>query len=237
MPTLTSVLVSACTRKDQCNLKEKTLDSIQPAITTLIGKCLGIYSRRLSALRSIYSLILSDGGITDSCMNRLAKLYDTVTHQNIIGKVNDLAGRFDAELQHWNDFSIVFDNVDMMVKPRREAADKSNQMYHMVQAIAVQDRVVAEPGACSKDPKTEVESITPQHVYPDNKDDKELRQLMVSAVVRILREMPALQTVEVAEEPPHRYTPQTSKKSRQVGKFFPMILYSLSQLSKQNYRI
>ena len=49
-----------------CNLKKKTMNSIIPGITMFIGKCLGIYSRRMSAIRSLYSLLLIDGFATGS---------------------------------------------------------------------------------------------------------------------------------------------------------------------------
>ena len=40
--------------------------------------------------------------------------------------------------------NIVMDNVDMPVKPHNDDADKFNKMHHMVQAIAVKDRVFTQ---------------------------------------------------------------------------------------------
>ena len=68
----------------------------------------------MSAIRSLYSLLLSDGCVTDSCIIRLAKLYDCVTHKSIIGRLNDLAKRYNVELRTWLDFCVVFDNVEAL---------------------------------------------------------------------------------------------------------------------------
>ena len=66
----------------------------------------------MSAIRSLYSLLLSDGCVTDSCIIRLAKLYDCVTQQSKIERLNDLANRYNVELRTWLDFCVVFDNVN-----------------------------------------------------------------------------------------------------------------------------
>ena len=52
-------------------------------------------SRKLSAQRTLNSLLLTDGGITDVALNRLhvSNLYDTTTHQRINPKHNDMAQR------------------------------------------------------------------------------------------------------------------------------------------------
>ena len=96
----------------------------------------------------MYNIILHDGGTKEQTIDRLAKLYDCTTHQSILPKLNILASRYDLELKEWiadgTKFSIVLDNVDSYVKPRRETKDKGNVMYHMVQAIAVADRVKDE---------------------------------------------------------------------------------------------
>lgn len=102
----------------------KTIASTRPALTTTIGKCLGIYSKHLSAQRFYYSILLSNGGLKDASINRLAKLYDCTTHQNLLPKLNAIADRYDIGLQQWvkknQQFGIVFDNVDVYVTPRRE---------------------------------------------------------------------------------------------------------------------
>lgn len=200
------------------NAKKKTLSSLVPAITSTIGKCLGIYSRSLSAQRTFYSLILSNGGITDACMNRLAKLADTVTHQSVLTKLNGMAKRYDAHLKNWPQFSIVVDNVDMLVRPRREDSSKSNKMYHMVQAIAVKDRVITQIDDNSRLPTVSVQNIKPADVYPQQEDVKQLTELMISTVVRVLGEMPALEHLKLDQIPNiHKFSSQTSRKSHSVS--------------------
>lgn len=101
LPTSTTVIVSACMRKDQDNRKLKTKESLIPPIAMTVGKCVGIYSSTMSAVRTMYSLIISDCGIRDACMNRLAKLYDTITHQSLLTKLNDMSTRYNKLLDDW----------------------------------------------------------------------------------------------------------------------------------------
>ena len=189
-----------------------------PAITTAVGKCISIYSRSLPALRTFYSLILSNGGITDACMNRLARLSDTVTHQNLLGKLNELAGRWDVSLRTWPQFNIVMDNVDMLVKPRHDDSSKSNKMYHMVQAIAVEDRVLTQADDDSRQPAISIATLKPTDVYPDQSDTAFLRGLFINKVIQLLGEMPALQNLELTKKPKHHiYSKLMSKKSNMVS--------------------
>lgn len=211
------MIVAASSRKDQHNMTNKTLNSVNPAITLTIAKCLSIYSNHLSASRTYVAIILSNGGLTDTCMNRMAKLYDTVTHQNLIKKLNDLAKRHKVSLaQLENQYCVVLDNVDIYVKPRRETKDKSNTMHHMVQAIAVEERV-QPPLSVSRVPSIPVADIEPEDVYPTVDDGNVMKQLMYWKVVEILKEMPALKGVPLnLPSKRHLYTAEMSRKSKQV---------------------
>ena len=198
-----------------------------PAITTTVGKCIGIYSRNLSALRTLYSLILSNGGVTDACMNRLARLSDTITHQSLLTKLNAMAQRWDVPLQRWQQFNIVLDNVDMFVRPRHDDSSKSNKMYHMVQAIAVKDRVLPE---IDHEPNVPIDSLKPADVYANQSDIAHLKQLMAEIVVQVLAEMPALQNLKLKRESKkHVYSPLMTRKSEVVSK------YHISCISRINY--
>lgn len=211
------MIVTACTRRDQHNMTNRTLNSVNPAITTAIAKCLGIYSKSMSAARTHYSIVLSDAGLTDSCMNRLAKLRDTVTHQNLLGKLNAIAKRHKVDMDDWKEFGVVLDNVDVYVKPRKESSEKTNKMHHMVQAIAVEERV-SPPADASKAPAINVDSIEPTDVYPSTGDELHLRQLMYTKILEMLTQIPALKDVPVelpSEE--HPFSLFTSRKSQQVN--------------------
>ena len=217
MPTLTHMITAACTHKDQHNMKTKTLDSITPAITTVIGKCVSIYSRKLAALRWFYSLILSNGGATDVCMNRMAKLYDTVTSTNVLRKLDEMARRYNVCMESWSQFSLVIDNVDIYVKPRRETADHSNTMHHMVQAIAVKDRVITSINNSTRLPMVPLKDITPADVYPNVDDISALRVLMVEETVALLGQMPALRKLNIKRQGTHEYSWAQKRKSEAVS--------------------
>lgn len=220
MPTLTQIIVSACTKKDQENMKRKTLLSLTPAISTVIGKCVGIYSRKLSALRTLNSIILSEGGISNVTMNRMAKLYDCTTHQSLLPKLNVIASRFNIDLNRWvshdHQFSIVFDNVDIFIKPRMESSFKTNTMYHMVQAMAVKDRVRTAISDRSP-PYINLDNIEPSDLLPSETDVSELSSLMVNEVLKVWSEIDCLKGVKLPlVSKQHRYSSEMRNRSSMV---------------------
>lgn len=86
LPILTKVVSSVCVRVEQG--KCKTTDKVMPAVTTVIGKMLGIYSNKLSAQRSYYGKLLSESvnltrmlyckreGMFNLCRNVFRKEFD-----------------------------------------------------------------------------------------------------------------------------------------------------------------
>lgn len=198
------------------------MQSIIPAITTVIGKCVGVYSRKMSAQRTFYSIVLNHGGIKDSAMNRLAKLCDCVTHQNLLSKLNAIADRYDLELIQWRkqceEYGIVFDNVDLLVRPRRETQSTANTMYHMVQAMAVKERVTTTgTGLDTTSPATTIDTIQPENVIPSNDDYRSIRSLMINQVLKIWAEMPCMTSLKLpilSEQ--HEYSDVMKKRSEMV---------------------
>lgn len=211
--------MATCSHKHQDKRKHKTQMSITPAVTTVIGKCLGLHSDSLSALRTYYSLILSHSGLTDAGMNRLAKLYDCVTHQSILQKLNGIATRYDMEMKTWEQYNIVLDNVDIYIKPRRETASVSNKMFHMVQAIAVKDRVLTQKNDKSRQPLVNVDELLPHHAYPTDNDHKELQTLLRHKLEFIITQMPGLGHLagKTQTKKHHKYSDEMKKKSEQVS--------------------
>ena len=83
-------------------MKTKSRQSITPGITTTIGKCLGIYSKKLSAIKSYYGLMVSNSGITDAGLDRLAHLHDSVVHTTVGSKMCDMGKRVDVLIAKWD---------------------------------------------------------------------------------------------------------------------------------------
>ena len=83
-------------------MKKKTMQAITPGITTAIGKCVGIYSKRMSAMKCYYGLTLSNAGVTDNGLDRMAHLQDSVIHNTVDKKLTDLANRYDELLKKWD---------------------------------------------------------------------------------------------------------------------------------------
>lgn len=131
-----------------------------------------------------------------------------------------MAKRYDASMKTWNQYSIVLDNVDIYVKPRREASDKSNTMHHMVQAIAVEDRVLSEVTDSSRQPIVNIENIQPSHVYPTDNDREAIEKLMCEKVVEILGEMPGVAKLDITIDHHHQHFEEMKRKSQQVQRIF-----------------
>lgn len=167
--------------------------------------------------------MLSNCGLTDVGLNRLARLHDSVLHNTVSKKLSNLANRYDELLKQWDselkEYSVVLDNVDMLTKPRREMAEKGNRMNHMVQAIAVEERV--QPSADNSSQEVNVEEIRPTDVYPTSSDKLQLKEMMVKRLVAIWSELPAMKNVPLDRSVvTHKYTPQMSQKTDYVSGMF-----------------
>lgn len=218
IPILTEIIVGVCSR-DDTKQKIKTRESIIPAVTAVIAKCVGIYSRRLSSMRTFYSIVLSQGGVTAVTMNRLARLYDCTTYQSVLPKLNLIAEGYLVDLNEWivrrKEFAVVFDNVDMYVKPRMESKSKSNTMSHMVQAIAVQERVEAKDKG---EPHTYIDDIKASELVPTAREMEKMRRLMVDEVLRVWSAIPGLKDVKLElRDETHEYSTFMKKKSQLVS--------------------
>ena len=53
--------------------------SLEPVLTTVMAKCLGVVSDKNSLYRYVYSTVLQTGGATQSSMNQSAKVYDVMS--------------------------------------------------------------------------------------------------------------------------------------------------------------
>lgn len=152
-------------------------------------------------------------------MNLLAKLNDCTTHQSILPKVNELANQHHSMLAKWSaqkeQYAIVFDNVDIHIKPRQQSQNTSNTMHHMVQSMAVKERVQSSK---TGGPSVNVMQIQPHHLLPTTADHSTLKTLMIDQLLKIWKEMPAMQTVITPSSEKHPYTHRMKMKSEMVGK-------------------
>lgn len=165
--------------------------------------------------------MLTNGGLTATCLNRVAHLGDSVTMSTINCKMNDLTKTYANLIKTWDtqvqEYGIVLDSVDIMTKPRREASDKKNVMHHMVQAIVVEERVkkAAQPNAS---PSKAIGDVLPKDIMPSHTDDSLLQQMMVTRVLRLWSTLPAFQDIPLclpSEE--HSNTSSMSRKTEYVS--------------------
>lgn len=190
-------------------------------------------------MKAYYGLMISNCGITDVGLDRMARLGDAVVHQTVSGKLKQLAKRYDVVLNKWDselaNYGIVLDNVDIMTRPRREKADVSNTMHHMVQAIAVEERIKTDPIYRLRQ-EIPVENISPADVFPTAADDVKLQKMMVRMVLEVWSKIPALKCIELQlPDDTHQYTPQMAQKTNHVSHVH--LILSLLYYNFENDRI
>lgn len=226
MPTVCGVVRAICQRKHQGKLK--THEAIKPAITSILCKCLGVYSERMSAYKYVLSSVLMSGGTKQCTLNQLACVHDVMSNTQRDRKQLEYVQLFDQDLQVWKDeenkFQIVFDNVDKHVKRRHQSSAKPNAFQHMVQAIALKDRVVTTnlnlPPA-----KPIGDFIDPTLLFPSEEDCQVLVEGLSSLIRNIWAEhIPALEWMRPEQDLRHIYSHKFQDEMKQKSELVNIVL-------------
>ena len=115
-------------------------------------------------------------------------------------------------------YGVVVDIIYIMTKPRRDKTEKSNTMHHMVQAIAVEERVRPSEDLRSKEHDIQVEDLKPADVVPTTQDTAKLLEMMVGKVTETWSKISALKGVKLTlPDESHQCTEQMSKKTDYVS--------------------
>jgi hypothetical protein len=90
-------------------------------------------------------------------------------------------------------------------------------MNHMVQAIAVSERVKPD-ASISQAARIPIDDLKARDVYPTQSDDITLKEMMVAKVLEIIARLPALKEVPLkSPSESHKYSAETSKKTNIVS--------------------
>lgn len=214
MPFTTKMISSACLRPQEG--KVKTHASLAPAVSSVIAKALGIYSESLTGYRHYVSTLLVTGGAKESCISRLSRIYDCMHYSTTLHMQDAFAAVIDEDLKGWKDdastFNIVYDNVDKHVRSRH--TKNKNKMVHMVQGIAVKNRInfdeVADAAPCVP------MDVPPSKIIPSPDDEGKLVAHMARLVRTVWsRRVAALEWMKPADHTHSRMT-ETSSKSEVV---------------------
>ena len=118
----------------------------------------------------------------DEGLSRLAKLYDTVTTVTLLKKLDQLSLRYLAPVQPARDaatpLTVVLDNVDKYLRARQTTHTRGNTMTHMVQALAVVERIQRQPGS----PAVQLTALQPSLFLPTQSDTEKVTRLFAAAV-------------------------------------------------------
>lgn len=186
---------------------------------TIICKILGICNQRLSAYRYVNGMLLSTGGATDVCINRLHRTGECVTPRALRTKVSAMATLTSSLTKDWDvprtGSSLVFDNVNPYVKPRQQTSTKGNKLYSMTHSLMIKDRVPT--GHLSAIPALPLEELNPSHVLPSANDTRCLEESFVRILCNVWSQhIPSLQWMK-QDIPQHMYSTYTTQKTEFVS--------------------
>ena len=216
LPTLYRLVSAASTRKKYG--KQKTRESVQPAIVTVVAEILAIYSNSLSVWRYIEAMILTTGGTKETTINRFASLHDSVKAVTIRRKLDALALHGLTPLQSWIEydeaFTMVFDNVNKHMKPRHKTSERTNTMHNLTHAIAVLNRLDFRD--LSSEPLVPISQVQPSDILPTAETMLTIREKFIDIVLTVWSQS-SDQLAWMAQEPKHhRFSHFTSEKTEKV---------------------
>lgn len=225
-PVISEVFESVCFRDDADTRAHRTVENLMPALTNVIATSFSIYSQHLSASRLVNSLLLSEGGAKESCVNRFAQLSLAYSYTQSLNKLDEMAKQQTDQVKNWsaNDerYSLVWDNVDKHIRTRHGG---DNKMVHMIQTIAVKDRAVFRS---SNPPRVRLREVTADNLLPTQDDYVSLVEDLLCLVQEIWAEhIPALKFMAPTVDPftVHKHSAESKQKSDTVISFISIYMY------------
>ena len=217
LPVSMSVVEALCQPRVEGTIK--THQSLEPVLTTVMAKCLGVVSDKNSLYRYVYSTVLQTGGAPQTSMNQSAKVDDAMSGQTRDLKQQRFVELFESEYIKWREsappdtlFQITLDNVDKFIRRRHSDKSKPNVLKHMVQAIAYRDNVPTVPYVPPK-----LTEITGLDLLPTEDDMNTMIKEFANIICDIwARHFPDADWME-SRQHKHRYTDFARKKTSKVG--------------------
>lgn len=131
-PTLSRVLYESVNRKKTTLPEHK-----RTAVTTVLCKYSNIYCQYLNSYQKQLGLMLRSSNATKQTINKLCKLYDCISYQQISKILNGYSKETDSLMEKWGDEEVMQcgDNLDVRSNVRYEGDGKSYHDIHMYNHI------------------------------------------------------------------------------------------------------
>ena len=226
--SLTPAIMTAASILFNCRSQEMNAQQVMTGLTVLEGGCSKLVFQRLNArsLSSAYETVIKKqsmlGERFDGKVKEWARRVQRANERNLDSSTCSTEGlegtSTSADETSCNMFQLVMDNVDMTVRTRHTSRERHGFDYHMVNVMAVKDRVTSppnyKPSTCVTD--TELGTFLPS--ISDNNILKNNWAVLIGHI--IANHIPALGWMkqELPEHIHHRYMSEAKQKSEVVSK-------------------
>ena len=101
-PVLARLLKECSKKKDKNLSKEKEI-----AVTTVLCKLVNIYNVELNAHQKLFGLLLRTSGTSKRAINKLCKMYDSVSYSTLTKILDNFAQRAQSNGVRWNNQVVI----------------------------------------------------------------------------------------------------------------------------------
>lgn len=238
-PVLQSLLQTVATNPRIERNKVKTKEALVPGIVTAAAILFNCHSSHMNSHQLLTGLTLWEGGCHRRTFARLGARNLCSSYSYVINKQEEFGEGFDSEVKDWGkqlldakemgqsaeevhcpSFQLVMDNVDIRVKARHTTRDNYGSDYHMVNILAVKDRVNAQH--LSNDfPNVNTDKLDLAEFLPSSEEDKSLKNDWSILMGHIISEhLPHLKWMskELPKQIPHDHMDEAKQKTKVVSR-------------------
>ena len=217
-PLFSAVLHAAAESAELRRNKQKTPAVLIPGITTAAAILLNCRSKYMNAHQVLTALTLKQSSAKRSAFKHLSSRFVCSSHQTVMRRQVDFGADFDEDVLKWaketsqaealereakehgdeppqrtdNGYQLIMDNVDIVLHPRHTSREKHGSDLHMVQMIAVQNRVNGHHLPNDK-PTSTMSSLDIAQFRPTLSDNKLLKQDWIVLIGNIIsKHIPSL---------------------------------------------
>ncbi|XP_071796288.1 uncharacterized protein [Asterias amurensis] len=236
-PTFLQVLQISATSKYMQKNKLRTIESLTPNIMTAASIIFNCRSQDMNSHQLVNGFTLLEGGCSKQVFQRLHTRGVSSAYQTVLSKQAIFGNGFDNKVKEWastaadesavdtsevdsplSSYQIVMDNVDIRVRARHTTKDHHGTDFHMVNTMAVKDRVTSS--LTDLKPEVNVDKLNLRMCLPSVSDNQTLKHNWSILIGHIIADhLPAMQWMkrELPQEIHHSHMSEARQKSEVVN--------------------
>ena len=257
-PIFSAVLHAAAESSDLRRNKQKTPAMLIPGITTAAGILLNCRSKYMNAHQVLTSLTLKQSSAKRNAFNHLHSRFVCSSYKTVMQRQIDFGTDFDKDVIKWaegkqvaectesleehgeqshrtdNGYQLIMDNVDIIIHPRHTSREKHGTDLHMVQVIAVENRVNGHH-LPNDGPVATLSSVDIADFLPTLRDNQFLKKDWIVLIGNIISEhIPSLKwfSEHIPAQIQHAHLTELQKKSKIVSS---ICVCAFGHINKQFY--